>query len=88
MTPTTSFGAVEMEGDELFVNPVDDTWLKHQVEAGLAPQFILGEGQQIILTAPTSELQKFILLHAADADAWDAGDDSLRRIPGNINSPT
>jgi hypothetical protein len=50
------------------------------MEAGQAPQSTMGENQQIVLTAPTSELQKFILLHAADPDAWDDDNDALHRV--------
>jgi len=74
------FGKIRMEGDILFVSTMDETWLKHMVETGQVPQSTLGEGQQIILTAPTSELQKFILLHATDPDAWDDDDEGLHRV--------
>ena len=74
------FAKIRMEGDDLYVAMIDETWLKHMVEAGQAPQSTVGEGQQIVLTAPTSALQKFILLHAADPDAWDDNDDALHRV--------
>jgi hypothetical protein len=74
------FGKIRMEGDELYVSLIDETWLKHLVEAGLAPRSITGEGQQIVLTAPTSELQRFILRHAADPGAWDDDNDALHRV--------
>jgi len=74
------FGKIRMEGDELYVALMDESWLKHMVEAGLAPRSIMGEGQQIVLTAPTVELQRFILLHAADPGAWDDDPDPLHRV--------
>jgi hypothetical protein len=74
------FGKIRMVGDDLYVSLIDETWLKHMVEAGLAPQSTVGEGQQIVLTAPTSELQKFILLHAADPGAWDNDEEGLHRV--------
>ncbi len=74
------FGKIRMEGDRLYVSTIDETWLKHLMEAGLAPQSTTGEGQQIVLTAPTSELQKFILLHAADPAAWDDDEEGLHRV--------
>ncbi len=74
------FGKIRMQGDDLYVSLIDETWLKHMVEAGQAPQSTVGEGQQIVLTAPTSELQKFILLHAADPDAWDNDEEGLHRV--------
>ena len=74
------FAKIRMANDELFVAAMDETWLKHMVEAGLAPKSTTGEGEQIILTAPTSELQKFILQHAADPDAWDSDEVGLHRV--------
>ena len=74
------FGKIRMEGDELYVSLIDEIWLKHMVEAGLAPQSTIGEGQQIVLAAPTSDLQKFILLHAGDPDAWDNDEEGLHRV--------
>jgi len=74
------FAKIRMEGDELYVSPIDETWLKHMVEVGQAPQSTMGENQQIVLTAPTSELQKFVLLHAADPDAWEDDNDALHRV--------
>ena len=74
------FGKIRMEGDELYVSLIDETWLKHMAEAGQAPQSIVGEGRQLVLTASTSELQKFILLHAADPDAWDNDEEGLHRV--------
>jgi hypothetical protein len=74
------FARVRMQGDELYVSLIDDSWLKQMVEAGLAPQSTIGEGRQIVLTAPTSELQKFISLHAADPAAWNDDEEGLHRV--------
>jgi hypothetical protein len=74
------FGKISMQRGQLYVSPIDAAWLKSMVEAGLAPQSTLGEGQLIVLTAPTGELQQFILMHAADADAWDEDDEGLHRL--------
>ena len=73
-------GKIRMEGGQLYVSPMNEAWLKQMVEAGIAPQSAIGEGQQTILTAPTSELQQFLLLHAADPDAWDEDDEGLHRL--------
>jgi hypothetical protein len=69
-----------MEDGQLYVSSIDEAWLKRMMDAGLAPQSTVGEGQQIVLTAPTSELQQFILMHAADPDAWDEDDEGLHRV--------
>jgi hypothetical protein len=74
------FGKIRMEDGQLYVSSIDEAWLKRMMDAGLAPQSTVGEGQQIVLTAPTSELQQFILLHAADPDAWDEDDEGLHRV--------
>jgi len=74
------FSRIRLEGDDLYVSLIDENWLKHMVETGQAPQSTMGESQQIVLTAPTSELQKFVLRHAADPDAWDDDDDALHRV--------
>ena len=49
-------------------------------KAGQAPQSTMGAGQQIVLTAPTSEWQKFVLLHAAGPDAWSGDEPGLHRV--------
>ncbi|HUD99360.1 MAG TPA: hypothetical protein VMR62_07270 [Bryobacteraceae bacterium] len=64
---------ISLQGDDLRVALLDDDWMKKAVKSGQAPQSITGEENgQIILTAPTGDLQRFVLQHAADADAWDA----------------
>jgi hypothetical protein len=73
-------GKISMQDGQLYVSSLDETWLKHMIDAGLAPQSTIGEGQQIVLTAPTSELQQFILLYAPDPDAWDDDDEGLHRL--------
>jgi len=73
-------GKVRMQNGQLYASSLDETWLKQMMDAGLAPPSTMGEGQQIVLTASTSELQKFILLHADDPDAWDDDDEGLHRL--------
>jgi hypothetical protein len=73
-------GKISMQDGQLFVSSLNEAWLKHMIDAGLAPQSTIGEGQQIVLTAPTSELQQFILMYAADPDAWDDDDEGLHRV--------
>lgn len=74
------FGRIRMQGGQLYISSIDEAWLKQMMDAGAAPQSTMGEGNQIVVTASTSELQKFILLHAADPDAWDDDDDGLHRV--------
>lgn len=75
------FARISLQGDELLVALVNDDWMRKTVEAGLAPQSAKGESEeQIILTASTSDLQRFFLLHAADADAWDPDIGRFHRV--------
>ena len=74
------FGKIRMQDGQLYISSIDEAWLKQMMDAGAEPQSTMGEGNQIVVTASTSELQKFILLHAADPDAWDDDDDGLHRV--------
>ena len=62
---------VSLQGDDLRVATFAEDWLKKAVQSGTAPQNIAGEDGQVILIAPTRDLQRFVLQHAGDADAWD-----------------
>jgi len=79
--PGHLFAKVALEGDELAVNLMADDWLKKMAQAGAAPQFIGGDPEgQIILTAPSGELQRFILANADNAEAWDGDTGRLHRV--------
>jgi hypothetical protein len=73
-------GKIEVQGDEMRVTLLNDDWLKKTMQAGLAPPSVTGEDKRIILTAPTSDLQRFVTMHAADADAWDAEASTFHRV--------
>ncbi|MGO4882065.1 MAG: hypothetical protein ACLP59_14730 [Bryobacteraceae bacterium] len=65
---------VSLRGDRMLVNVLDDDWLKKAAQSGIAPQSIVGEENgRIILTASSADLRRFVVQHAADADAWDSG---------------
>ena len=55
-------GKIAMAEGKLYVSPINETWLKQMMDAGLAPQSTMGEGQQIVLTAPT---QRVAAVHPA-----------------------
>jgi len=74
------FAKIRMEHGALFLATMNEQWLARMVEAGVAPRSTPGEGQQIILIAPTSELQQFVLLHVDDPDAWDEDEEGLHRV--------
>jgi hypothetical protein len=66
------FAKVWMEGGELRVALLNSDWLKQMIETGRAPQAAIGEDRQILLTAPTSRLQQFVLLYAAEPEAYES----------------
>lgn len=74
------FARIRLEGDNLYAALIDEAWLKHAVQTGQAPAFTMGEAQQIVLIAPTPELQQFVSVHAADPDTWEKDSDALHRL--------
>ncbi|MFN7998588.1 MAG: hypothetical protein U0Q18_33505 [Bryobacteraceae bacterium] len=74
------FAKISLQGDELVIALMDDNWLKKAVQSGLAPQSVTGEDGRIILTAPTADLQRFILMHADNAEAWNGDAGRMRRV--------
>jgi hypothetical protein len=72
---------ISLQGDRMQVALLDDAWVKKMVQAGLAPKYETSESNgQVILTASTSELQEFLLLHAGDPGAWEDDDGVLQRM--------
>lgn len=78
--PGHMFAKVWMEGGDLRLVLLDEDWLKQMAEAGRAPQSVVGPAKQLILTAPTLELQSFVLANAADPKAFDETAGVLRRV--------
>lgn len=66
--PGHLFAKVSVMGDELEIQLMDSKWLDQKVRETGFPY--VEADKQVILTAPTSELQKFVLLHAADPGAF------------------
>ncbi len=74
--PAHFFGRVRLEGDDLYLALLSSTWLKEQVVRNNDPRHErLGEGEvkdsEIILTATTAELKKFMLKYAAAPQAFE-----------------
>ena len=68
--PTHLFLKARMDGEGLHLAPLDQTWLKEALDRGeiaLAHERVADE---IILTAPTEELHKFVLKYAEDPRAF------------------
>jgi hypothetical protein len=64
------FGKISIAGEELSIQLMASSWLEKKVrEAGL-PSLELTD-RDLLLTAPTADLQKFVLRYAADPDAFE-----------------
>lgn len=74
------FAKIWMAGPDLRVALIDSDWMAQMMEAGVAPQAVTGPRKQIILTAPTSELQKFVSLYALEPKAFDADPGDLHPV--------
>jgi len=62
-------GRVWLEKDSLEIHFLKDDWVKERIKAGSFPLSHLGEYGDLILTASTDELRKFVQEHAEDKDA-------------------
>jgi predicted small lipoprotein YifL len=62
-------GRVWLGKDSLEIDFLKDDWVKEQIKAGSFPLAHLGENDDLILTASTDELRKFMQEHAEDKDA-------------------
>ena len=73
------FMKVRVEGEELAIQSLDWDWLKTKAaQAGLAQ--IETRDKQILLTAPTADLQKFIALYANEPKAFENDIGRLHRV--------
>lgn len=61
---------VWMEGEELCAQAMDTDWLKQKVRETGFPNMELSKDKQMILTAPTPLLQKFVQLYANEPRAF------------------
>jgi hypothetical protein len=69
--PGHMFARVWMEGDGLRIAMMDQDWVwQRMFESGFAVRLGTGQDSQMILTAPTRELQMFVLSYAADPAAF------------------
>ncbi len=62
-------GRVWLGKDSLEIHFLKDDWVKERIKAGSLPLSRLGENGDLILTASTDELRKFMQEHAEDEDA-------------------
>lgn len=62
-------GRVWLGNDSLEIHFLKEDWVKERIKAGSFPLSHLGENGDLILTASTDELRKFVQEHAEDKDA-------------------
>ncbi len=65
-----TFYRVRVDGDLLQINYLDDDWVKKMTAertTNISQENFDGE---VVLTAPTDELQSFVLMHAEDEEAF------------------
>jgi hypothetical protein len=77
--PAHLLGQVSIEGNVLHMSLLDQDWLETQLKAGklsIPHEEVDGDS---VLTASTPELQKFVLDHADDTEAFSAMDPLHRK---------
>jgi hypothetical protein len=68
--PGHLFARVSIQGDTLGLDLLDEDWIKDQLEAGKISIAHEDEGDNVVLTASTADLQKFVVAHADDEKAF------------------
>lgn len=77
--PAHVLGRVFVEGSSLRLNLLDEDWIKKELKAGNISIAHEELGEDIVLTASTPELQKFVLTHAEDEGAFSASSPLQRK---------
>ncbi len=70
LVPTHSFWKVKIEKNALRLAFMDIEWLDEMIDANKVNIAHVRLEERIVLTAPTEELQKFVLKYAEDSDAF------------------
>lgn len=69
--PAHLLGRVSIEGDALNLDLLDEDWIKDQLKAGkISIAHEDNDDGDVVLTASTAELQKFVVAHADDDKAF------------------
>jgi hypothetical protein len=71
-----------IEGEELCAQAMDTDWLKQKVRETGFPNVELSKNKQVILTASTPVLRKFVLLYANEPRAFS----EVTRFPGALTA--
>jgi hypothetical protein len=77
--PGHLFAKVWMVGEELRVQALDSDWVKQKIRETGFPHVEM-EDEQVILTAPTPELQKFVALYANEPKAFESDVGKFHRV--------
>ncbi len=77
--PTHSFWKVEIEKDVLRIAYIDYDWLEGMIDKNKVNIAHVRLEDRIVLTAPTHELQKFVLKYAEDTDAFPEPEEMHRK---------
>jgi hypothetical protein len=77
--PAHILGLVSVEGNVLHMSLLDQDWLETQLRTGTVSLPHEDADGTLVLTASTPELQKFVLDHADDAEAFPAADPLQRK---------
>lgn len=81
--PSHLIGRISLDGDIFHYDPLDETWLKKGFESGkiTIPHELAGDGEfaDVVLTASTADLQKFVSAHASDDGAFPPSE-TLHRV--------
>lgn len=80
LVPVHSFSKAWIENDQLYVSLLSLDWLKKQIEQKKVTIPHEEVNGIIVLTAPTKELQKFILKYANDTAAFEIPTEGMKRI--------
>jgi hypothetical protein len=77
--PAHMIARVWTEKEELRIQVLDSEWLRQKIRDTGAPHVEV-EDEQVILTAPTPELQKFVALYSAEPKAYESDVGKFRRV--------
>ncbi|MBU0509135.1 hypothetical protein KKH27_09905 [bacterium] len=78
LLPAHSFWRVDLKDDTLRLGMLSMDWLEEAIDKGTVSIPHLERNDGYVLTAPTQELQAFVLSHLEEAFKWE---DPLVRIP-------
>ncbi len=79
LVPTHSFWRIEIEKDVLRLAYIDNEWLERMIDGNKVNIAHVRLEDRVVLTAPTEELQKFVLKYAEDTDAFPETEELNRK---------